>query len=167
MKLDFSKAFSSKGTKAPIAEDDWAGGWVKIVGGINGIPTAQQFNMFGFIMDAKANEAYRQALLSKEGIESHAKDMCAHETLFGKCVKLGAVVATRDRESWRPGYGLGGGGEDGGTGVVLEVEPYTGTAKISAVVSGKEYDAKNLDTDGVESPNGTIIIKKMEEENNG
>ncbi len=102
---------------------------------------------------------------AKGYVEDHDKDPLAHEGVFPR---IGFVAGERVRESWRPGYGLGGGGEEGGeNGVVLELEDYTGTKDITAIVSGKEYDSKNLGTDGVESPNGTIIIKKLEEENHG
>jgi hypothetical protein len=69
MSYDFTKAFSSGGNRAPISEEEWAGGWVAIVGGINGIPTAQQFNTMGYIIESKANEAHAVASRALDGLE--------------------------------------------------------------------------------------------------
>lgn len=71
------------------------------------------------------------------------------------------VIATRVRDPARPAYGLepGGGGE---AEVLLAVGPYTGTAEVSAVVSGAEYDAQNMRV-GEDVPNGTLILTKLEE----
>lgn len=98
---------------------------------------------------------------AKGYVKAHNADPLAHEGLFPR---IGFVAGERVRDSWRPGYGLGGGGEEGGeTSVFLEVEEHTGKAYLSAVVSGVEYDAVNMETDGDLSDNGTLIIKKLEE----
>lgn len=70
MSYDFTKAFSSGGNRAPISEDEWAGGWVAIVGGINGIPTAQQFNTFGYIIESKVNETHAVASRALTSLDS-------------------------------------------------------------------------------------------------
>lgn len=70
MSMDFTKAFAQRANRAPITEEEWADGWVAIVGGINGIPTAQQFNAFGYIIESKVNEAYGQASKAMKGLES-------------------------------------------------------------------------------------------------
>ena len=44
--------FSANGVQAPISIEEWAGGWAVIVGGVNGIPTAQQFNRVFYIINA-------------------------------------------------------------------------------------------------------------------
>ncbi len=51
----FDKVFSNDGNKAEITVEDWIAGWVSIVHGNNGIPTAQDFNTFGYILDSKIN----------------------------------------------------------------------------------------------------------------
>lgn len=74
------------------------------------------------------------------------------------------VLRQRVRDPSKPDYGLGGGGDDGGETPVLRVKGYTGTAEVSAVVSGVEYDAINMSVDGENVPDGTLIIKtKLEE----
>lgn len=76
------------------------------------------------------------------------------------------VIAVRERDPGKPDYGLGGGGADGGAvSVALDVGPYTGTAEVSAVVSGVVYDAHNLSFDGESAPGGTLIIKQEAKEN--
>lgn len=94
-----------------------------------------------------------------EAIETHNTAPDAHEALLAAFrANLWHTVNTRTRDSMKPAYGL-----DGGRVVLLDVGPHTGTAEISAVVSGVEYDAKNMSTDGEKAPDGYIIIKKMEE----
>ena len=61
MDLNFNVAFAENGQKSEVSEDNWKNGWVAIVGGVNGVPTAQQFNQFGYIFDKKANIAYAKA----------------------------------------------------------------------------------------------------------
>ena len=41
--------FSAKGVMVPLTLEEWTGGWVTIVGGINGKPTAQQFNKVFYV----------------------------------------------------------------------------------------------------------------------
>ena len=43
--IDVKDLFASEGALADITADEWKGGWVSIVGGLHGRPTAQQFNM--------------------------------------------------------------------------------------------------------------------------
>ncbi len=57
MDPNFNITFAEDGSKAEISDLEWAGGWAAIVGGINGIPTAQQFNTFGYLMEQKSNIA--------------------------------------------------------------------------------------------------------------
>ena len=74
------------------------------------------------------------------------------------------VISTRNRDPEKPTYGVGSEGDDVGmNGAVLETSAYTGTAETSAVVSGIEYDANNLSSNGDANPDGTIIFKKLEE----
>lgn len=97
---------------------------------------------------------------AKGYVKAHNADPLAHEGVFPR---IGYVAGERLRESWRPGYGLEEGGEEGGErSVVLEVEEYTGRAYLSAVVSGKEYDAVNLETEEEVSGNGTLIVRREE-----
>jgi len=69
------------------------------------------------------------------------------------------VIAVRAREAGKPDYGLAGGDAP----VVLETSAYTGRTPIAVVVSGREYDCGNVAVDGADAPDGTIIIKIMEE----
>ena len=57
---DCSKAaFSVGGIKQELSIDEWKGGWATIVGGINGKPTAQQFNMVMYVLSSLVNQAVR------------------------------------------------------------------------------------------------------------
>ena len=57
---DCSKvAFSSGGVKQDLSVDEWKNGWATIVGGINGKPTAQQFNMVMYVLSSLVNQAIR------------------------------------------------------------------------------------------------------------
>lgn len=42
--ISTSTLFATNGALAEINLDEWMGGWVSIVGGVHGRPTAQQFN---------------------------------------------------------------------------------------------------------------------------
>lgn len=61
MDINFDVAFASEATKSAIQEETWRLGWVEVVGGINGVPTAQQFNEVCYVIDIKANLAYKKA----------------------------------------------------------------------------------------------------------
>lgn len=61
MDVNFNVAFASDATKSSITEETWKLGWVEVVGGINGVPTAQQFNEVCYTIDIKANLAYKKA----------------------------------------------------------------------------------------------------------
>ena len=69
------------------------------------------------------------------------------------------VIRDRYRDPGKPAYGL----QNGPTAVVLEAGNLSGGTEITLVVNGKEYDADNMSTDGVNAPDGTIIIRKMED----
>lgn len=49
--------FSNDGVRQDIPITDWKGGWASIVGGLNGKPTAQQFNMVFYILSSLLNGA--------------------------------------------------------------------------------------------------------------
>lgn len=72
MDINFNVAFAEDGQKSEINENTWKLGWVEIVGGINGVPTAQQFNQFGYIFDKKANIAYAKATEASKGLDDKA-----------------------------------------------------------------------------------------------
>jgi len=62
MRMDesvFGYAFAEKGQKAAITDTEYKGGWFNVVGGINGIPTSQQFNMIMNFQEEKVNYLYR------------------------------------------------------------------------------------------------------------
>lgn len=48
--------FSDKGVCAELSLDEWLGGWASIVGGVNGIPTSQQFNAVFNILSSITNQ---------------------------------------------------------------------------------------------------------------
>lgn len=86
MELTFDKAFAEEAQRSDISEDKWTLGWVEIVGGINGVPTAQQFNQFGYVFDKKANIAYAKAAESAKAIDAHSKDTGSHVTSEEKSI---------------------------------------------------------------------------------
>ena len=88
-----------------------------------------------------------------EAIRRHDLDPAAHPPKRH-------VLEVRVRDPGKTDFGLGG-GEEGV--VALDTEAYSGMAEISVIVSGKEYDAKNLSSQGEAAPSGTLIIKKMED----
>ena len=97
-----------------------------------------------------------------QAVASHQGDPEAHSALFAALeARHGRhVVATRLRDPSKPDYGLDTGGE---AAAVLDVGPYTGAAQVAAIVSGVEYDAKNMSANGENTPDGTLILRKMEE----
>lgn len=55
--IDYSKtAFSIGGVRQEISIDDWRNGWAAIVGGLDGKPTSQQFNMVFYILSVLLNQ---------------------------------------------------------------------------------------------------------------
>lgn len=67
------------------------------------------------------------------------------------------VLAVRERDSTRPDYGLG---EETPAEPVLLLNTYTGDTPVAAVVSGTEYDARNMSV-GEDVPNGTLILSPV------
>lgn len=109
-----------------------------------------------------AQNAAQEAQNAAQALAAHQEDPEAHKALFDALeAKYGRrVVAVRVRDPSRPTYGL----EDSGEAVVaLEAGPYTGTAEVTAIVSGVEYDAANMSANGDEVPDGTLILRKVEE----
>lgn len=52
-----ASAFAQDGIRQEIPIQDWKGGWASIVGGLNGKPTSQQFNMVFYILSSLLNQA--------------------------------------------------------------------------------------------------------------
>ena len=69
MSYDYTRAFAQDGQKTDISDADYKGGWYKVVGGQNGIPTTQQFNAIMNEMEGKTNEVHSMAKSSKEKLE--------------------------------------------------------------------------------------------------
>ncbi len=67
------------------------------------------------------------------------------------------VISTRVRDPEKPDFGLGDRPENS---AALEVSTFTGTAEISAVVNGVEYDAENIYQNGDDVPDGALIINQ-------
>lgn len=68
------------------------------------------------------------------------------------------VIRSRVRDPDKPDYS----DEDGA--VTMKTSGYTGTAEIAAMVNGTLYDADNMkSTIEVDTPNGTLIVKKEEQ----
>lgn len=105
--------------------------------------------------ELEVNVSASPGLVTAEDLAAHAADLSAH-------ANRRHVIATRVRDPARPTYGLepGGGGE---AEVLLAAGPYTGTAEVSAVISGVEYDAENMSVNGGNVPDGTLILTKLEE----
>lgn len=62
--------FSQDGIRQDIPVSDWKGGWASIVGGLNGKPTAQQFNMVFYIISALLTQASNNITTIQRSIES-------------------------------------------------------------------------------------------------
>lgn len=67
-------------------------------------------------------------------------------------------IAKRLRDPGKPDYGVGGGGE--AAGVTLITAEHTGSADVTVVINGKDYDGKNISRRAEDAPSGTIIIKE-------
>lgn len=52
--------FASNGVRASLSIEEWLGGWASIVGGVNGVPTSQQFNETFYILSALINQLSSQ-----------------------------------------------------------------------------------------------------------
>lgn len=112
-----------------------------------------------FVCTGKDAEGYQwkpvNAGMTEQLIQAHDSDPSAHSNQW-------KVIGTRIRDPAKPAYGLGGGGDQTGV-VALDTGAYTGGAEVSVIVSGVEYDAENMSADGETAPDGTLIIKKVEE----
>ena len=71
-------AFSMSGVKQDISLEDWKGGWASIVGGLNGKPTSQQFNMVTYILSALLNQAISDLSTVKRTANSASTRMLSH-----------------------------------------------------------------------------------------
>lgn len=108
------------------------------------------------------NDLIAVVLELQAAAEAHSVDPGAHGELFAalEAKHRRHVIAARVRDPARPDYGLGAGGE---AAAALDVGPYTGGAEVAVFVSGVEYDAKNMSASGGDVPDGTLILKKVEE----
>ena len=111
---------------------------------------------------AAAEDAEETAATLDLSLSAHKSNPAAHGELFEdfEARHVRRVIATRVRDPSRPAYGLGGGGD---TAVVLDVGPYTGGTEVSVIISGEEYDAKNMSANGENVPDGTLILQQLEE----
>lgn len=97
MDINFNVAFAEDGQKSEINENTWKLGWVEIVGGINGVPTAQQFNQFGYIFDKKANIAYAKATEASKGLDDKADKTSVEAALAEKANSADVVEALKGK----------------------------------------------------------------------
>ncbi len=68
------------------------------------------------------------------------------------------VIRSRVRDPNKPDY------SDEDEAIAINASGYTGTAEIAAMVNGTLYDADNMkSTIEVDTPNGTLIVKKEEQ----
>lgn len=96
---DYSKvAFSADGVRQEISIDDWRNGWAAIVGGLNGKPTSQQFNMVFYVLsvlmnqnisDVSAVKNTANAALPKESFT--AKQIVALLSKYGLVLQADAI----------------------------------------------------------------------------
>lgn len=63
---DFTSVFADTGERQPINMTQWLAGWLAIVGGLNGVPTSEQFNTFGYMLESKTNLAGNIAVAARE-----------------------------------------------------------------------------------------------------
>ncbi len=71
------------------------------------------------------------------------------------------VIRSAQRDPTKPNYGISG---SANAEPVLKLSNYSGTAEFSAVVNDSDYyDAENLSANAANAPEGTIIIKTMED----
>ena len=94
----FEKIFASEANRAEITVDDWINGWVSIVHGNNGIPTAQQFNLFGFILDSKINMLNTKIDNKKDGMKVYTAFMQVDAT-FSEDTSLVSLIRTMEPRS--------------------------------------------------------------------
>lgn len=108
-----------------------------------------------------AGNAQNAAAAVSTALGEHGTTPDAHSELFAalEAKYRRHVIAVRMRDPSKPSYGLGGGDAV----AMLEVGPYTGGAEVTAIVSGVEYDAKNMSASGENVPDGTLILTKVEE----
>lgn len=66
---DYTRAFAQDGQKTDIDDATYKGGWFNVVGGLNGIPTVQQFNTIMNEMEGKTNDTHSMAQSTKEKVE--------------------------------------------------------------------------------------------------
>lgn len=104
--------------------------------------------------DIRVEVTASPGLVTWEDLLRHDADPRAHQNQR-------RVLAIRARGPGKPDYGLSGG--DTPALAALDVGPDTGTAEISAIVSGVAYAAKNMSANGENLPDGTLYITKMEE----
>lgn len=65
---DYTRAFAQNGQKTDIDDVTYKGGWFDVVGGLNGIPTVQQFNTIMNEMEGKTNDTHELAVATKNKV---------------------------------------------------------------------------------------------------
>lgn len=140
------------------------------------VPHVSEFVINTLMGQAESADAIidMAAYVSIRQFGAHNADQEAHANIFAKYLPVAEkgtdggvaglkVIASRVRVLAKPTYGLGGGGDQTEVSVSLDTGAYTGGEEITAIVSGEEYDAENMSANGDTAPDGTLIIKKLEE----
>ena len=116
-----------------------------------------QQNPYDLIYSRKGTDVRNYGELA--GVDEAKELFAALEARMGQFGRH--IVAVRVRDPSRPDYGLGA-GRDGIA--VLDAGPVTGSAQVTAIVSGVEYDANNMRAASADDvPDGTLILRKVEE----
>ena len=96
--IDVKDLFASEGALADITADEWKGGWVSIVGGLHGRPTAQQFNMaFNVIQAMIAANCRSIAAVDKKTENSITDKTFTRESIVDK-IADGTLVKNLNAE---------------------------------------------------------------------
>lgn len=91
--ISTDQLFSANGARADITLEEWLNGWVSIVGGVGGRPTAQQFNTLAYILQTmilanqKAIETASKTATDAVPAKSFTKDTIVNKIADGKLIE--------------------------------------------------------------------------------
>lgn len=109
----YESLFADTGSRENISINDWKAGWPAIVGGINGIPTARQFNTLQYINDLKNRMLYQAVVALQQagatGIKIGPPQELANNMILFETLKDGnriVRVRRKDRDGNETEYDL-------------------------------------------------------------